>query len=572
MLITFLNTPSHHTEIFTVYPPVGILSMSASLKIAGHSTFFIDADVLQMSPSQVVLTLTKDPPSILGITLNVAHVAHVTPYIVAIQQALPNLTLILGGPYVTGVQEKIFADFPTIKYAIVSEGEYAIIDFAEYILGNLRLEQVRNLLWQMDGVLGRSNVERIEDLDSLPLPDYSLVLDTITLYPGTNPTIASPSVAVMCTRGCPFSCTFCSSPSTWQRRVTFRSTDSIINELKYLRDAIGVREVFFQDDTMNAKPSWFIELCDKIIDCGLHREIFFKCPFRLDRNLLTIELLSKAKQANFWMIFYGVESGNQNLLNKMKKHTTLNDIKRAFALTRKAGIASYASLMVGNDGETQETVEDTIGLVRKIMPDYGGFAIAAPFPGSELHRIALDKKNITKISFTQYQFGECILKTEMLSTEQITNLAEKANSCMQNIKRTLRYKVANRNNLFSSVDCLYQKEMWHTWVQRTRKKGYMVLVSPSNATTLQFVCCADYPDISQQPVIITIYINGKKHSVVLKTGEWQTLYLPLQIETRNNQYILVRWRVNRTWNPKQTEINPHDDRELGITIERICIS
>jgi radical SAM superfamily enzyme YgiQ (UPF0313 family) len=479
----------------------------------------------------------------------------------------------VGGPYITGVREGIFTDFPTVPYAVVSEGEYAIIDFAEYLQGLRRPEQVRNLLWRQENEILRNPVERIADLDSLPLPDYSLVKETLSLYPGPQPAIALPSIAIMCTRGCPYNCTFCSSPVSWERKVTFRSTDSIIRELEYLRDLAGVREVFFQDDTMNVRPAWFMELCDKIIARGLQREIFFKCPFRLDRKLLTRELLDKAKAANFWMIFYGVESGNRQMLQRMHKQTTPADIKRAFALTRKAGIASYASFMIGNDGETGKTVRDSLRLARRIMPDYGGFAVAAPFPGSELHRIGMARGHITETDFTRYQFGDCILRTDELTTKEIQAFVQQADQVLKDTKRSIRYRFASRNNRFIHRDQLYPPEWWHTWVQRSGRKGYYLLMAPPGSSTVHMTCLADHPGIEQKPVSLTVFVGSGQHTVVLAVKEWQTFNFSLpEKAVAESGHVTLRWRVDRTWTPAQLDNMSKDDRRLGIVVERIWVS
>ena len=573
MQASFLNIPSHPDVVFTVYPPVGILSMAACLKQAGYGAAFIDADVLRLSPEQVVARLARNLPDFLGISLNVAQVSHAAPYIAAVQRAFPELPLVVGGPYVTGVREGIFTDFPTVPYAVLSEGEYAIIDFAEYLQGLRRPEQVRNLLWRQENEIRRNPVERIADLDSLPLPDYSLVKETLSLYPGPQPAIALPSIAIMCTRGCPYNCTFCSSPVSWERKVTFRSTDSIIRELEYLRDLAGVREVFFQDDTMNVRPSWFMELCDKIIARGLQREIFFKCPFRLDKKLLTRELLDKAKAANFWMIFYGVESGNRQMLQRMHKQTVPGDIERAFALTRKAGIASYASFMIGNDGETGKTVRDSLRLARRIMPDYGGFAVAAPFPGSELHRIGMAKGHITRTDFTKYQFGDCILRTEELSVDEITSLAIRGNAVLEKQKKTLRYRFISRNNPFVQPGQLYPPEWWHTWVQWSGRSGWYLIMAPAEASVVHISCLALHPDIEYKPVKLTVSIGSARYTATLGAGEWQTLSFPLPAGaiTPSGQ-LMVRWKTDRTWTPAEADIQNKDNRRLGIAVERIWVS
>jgi radical SAM superfamily enzyme YgiQ (UPF0313 family) len=200
-----------------------------------------------------------------------------------------------------------------------------------------------------------------------------------------------------------------------------------VDELTHLADDHGVKEVFFQDDTMNVRSGWFEELCAGIRSRGLHEKMTFKAPFKADPKLIGPELLEKARLANFWMIYYGVENGNEDMLKRMKKRISVEAIERAFRLTRDAGLCTYASFMIGNPGETGETVEDSLALAGRIAPDFGGFAIAAPFPGSELHAKSIERGHVTQTDFRKYRFGDCILRTDGLSCEEIRILASEAN-------------------------------------------------------------------------------------------------------------------------------------------------
>jgi anaerobic magnesium-protoporphyrin IX monomethyl ester cyclase len=431
--IVFINVPAHPTAVLSIYPPVGILLISSCLKMYGHEVAYIDADIERLCIADTICRCSALQPDLIGISLNVAQVAAGAPIITALSDKL-HVPIVVGGPYVTGVGPESLNLLTGVHYAILHEGEYGMVDLLEYLSGRKPIEQVGNLVYRLNGIIRYNPIERINNLDALPLPDYSLISTAIDRYQAPEPVLAHPSLQIMCTRGCPFSCSFCSSPATWGKRVTFRSTDSVIAEVALLKGQFDVHEIFFQDDTLNARPAWFMELCDKIIERDFHRTIAFKCPFRVTERLLTPELLAKAKQANFWMIFYGVESGNQSMLDKMNKQASLHEIRRAFQITKEAGIRTFASFMIGNDGETMETVKDSLTLLEEIQPEFGGFAIAAPFPGSELYRIAARKGHILHTDFTRYTFGECILRTDSLDYPDITILALEANSKFSVIK------------------------------------------------------------------------------------------------------------------------------------------
>lgn len=532
----FINPLTHNSDPLTVYPPVGIMSMAACLKKAGYNVVFIDADVYRYSPDILCLNVEDVNPCAVGFTINVSQVSHLVACLSKIIKNYPDLPVILGGPYVTSVKEKIFDDFPGVSYAIFGEGEYALVEFMEFLCGRRNIFEVNNLMYkEKNGLINSNDYVRIKNLDDLPIPDYSIIPD-IMKYSAPEPSIASPSIAIMCTRGCPYNCSFCSSPFTWQRKLTTRSVDSVIKEIKYLKENYHVKEIFFQDDTLNARRRWFYELCDQIIAENLHHDIFFKCPFRANRELVDDDLLRKAKDANFWMIFYGVENGNQAMLDSMNKRISVDEIIRAFKLTRKHGLVSYASFMVGNLGETEETVKDSIRLLETIMPDYGGFAIAAPFPGSELYNKAMKCNLIIQPDFKKFQYGDAILRTDNLSTQDIINLALEANKMFDKMKNNFLYKSIARDNSFLKI--LKSKDNF--------KQKQSAL---SRDLSLQF--CVRHADYSFNVDEIKVYI------VEIENNSFETLssLLPFPV------YLSYHWK--RTdghyviFDGLRSPINPH---------------
>lgn len=230
----------------------------------------------------------------------------------------------------------------------------------------------------------------------------------------------------MASRGCPYNCIFCTK-SVWGKTVRFRSPDNIVDEVEMLHRKFGIDEVFFQDDTMNINRGWFFSVCNELIRRGLHKEMAFKAPFRVNSNLLDAELLAKAKEAGFWIIFYGVESGNQRVLDTIKKGTTIEEIKRAFALTHAAGIRTIAAFMIGNVGDTRESINDSIALAREIRPSVRGFSIATPLPGTEFYQIAKEKGWIHTEDYRNYSQFSSVCRNEHLTSEEITMLTNKAN-------------------------------------------------------------------------------------------------------------------------------------------------
>lgn len=449
----------------------------------------------------------------------------------------------------------------------------------QFLDNKLPISKVRNLVYQdFDKHVKINKVERIENLDALPLPYYTLIEDIIHLYTAPEPSIALPSIEIMCSRGCPYNCTFCSSPISWGRKTTFRSVDSIIEEIKYLKKTINVKEIFFQDDTFNLNHKWFYELCNKIIEEGLNKDVFYKTPFRLNKNLLNLDILKLAKKANFWMIFYGVESGNEEMLKNMNKNLTVKEIKRGFKLTRKAGLASLASFMIGNIGETEKTVNDSIKLIKKIKPDYGGFAITAPFPGTKLYDYAQEKNFILNDNFKEYQFGDSILRTEKLSKEDIIKLHSKAEAKFIQWQNSILYKILSKKQDFRKFFDygFYGYEYWdNKRLRRTGKKiiKYFKIDKNKKYKNIIINMLVDHPDLQEKPVNMMIKINKKiVDKVLLDKPVWKEIIInsqDLYTTSIHNNTLKLEISVDRTWIPNNFNANSNDYRSLGMVIEKI---
>jgi anaerobic magnesium-protoporphyrin IX monomethyl ester cyclase len=412
-------------KMWANYPPLGIMYMSSMLKQEGHQVSFIDGILEDYGAPAFAQQCRILDPNLIGIGVNAYQMKHCREYVQQLRLDGQDTPVVIGGPFVSCVGAAILDCVPGSDFAVAGEGEYAILDLIRYLEGKCAIEQVRNLVYRQGSEMKQNPVERIADIDALPLPDYDLVDRYLQGYVAAYPSIAKPSFDIMCTRGCPFKCKFCSSPTIWHNRMTFRSVDSVIEEVAMLVHRYGAREIFFQDDTLNARREWFIELCNRLIASGLNQAACFKAPFRVNERMVDADLLQKAKSANFWMLFYGVESGSQTILDSMQKGVAVAEIERAFRLTAEAGIKSLASFIVGYPGDTVTTINDSYALVTRIRPDFGGFNVAVPFPGSKLYEetVAGGLLDEDSCDITKYNALDCKIRTNGLSHQELVNYA-----------------------------------------------------------------------------------------------------------------------------------------------------
>lgn len=391
------------------YPSGALLLLGTMLKQRGHDVSLIHMGGEHMTMDGLKRRVADWRPDIVGITMNTFQTVSARGISAAVKSIDRGILVVAGGPHPSALKTELFASFPDIDVAVVGEGEHTFMD----IVAGADLRTVPGIC-----CAGAENPPRpyAENLDYLPLPDLGLV--NLKMFAGADPVGAYPSMFIMASRGCPFQCTFCNK-SIWGDKVRFRSPELVVREIEWLHERYGVREIFFQDDTFNLKRSWAEEICRLIIARGLNRKLVFKTPFRANAHLVDAELLRLVKEAGFWLIFFGVENGNQQMLDAMGKGLKIEDITRAFRLAHEAGLKTIGSFIVGMPGETHETVNDSIALFNEIRPYVTGCAAAMPFPKTEFEKQVDARGHRLVSNYDEYAMGKILVRTDALDPGQL---------------------------------------------------------------------------------------------------------------------------------------------------------
>ncbi len=387
-----------------LYPNLSIILLGTILNEAGH-----EAKVVHMIADKITLlnltSLINDfKPDIVGITMVTFQAKTSREVMRLVKEIDSNIKVVIGGPHPSALGNSALSTFPDADIVVIGEGNEAILDIAH------------------NGGMTRGIMQPklVKDLDSLPIPDLSLI--DIKKFSGIYPPGPMPSFNILGSRGCPYSCKFCSR-SVMGNNLRLRSPQNIIQEIITLHGRWGIKEFFFQDDTFNVNRKWVSDLLHYIIDYGLNKKIAYRARCRVDKNLIDSELLSLMKKANFWEIFYGAESGNQGMLDSMKKGITTAEIKRAFKLTREAGIKTEASFIIGMPGETPETILESLELWRELNPDWCSFSRAIPFPGTELERELREKGYLVVDNSEDFVLEKTLVRTDKMTAEQLETCA-----------------------------------------------------------------------------------------------------------------------------------------------------
>lgn len=362
--------------------PLGIAYIAGYIDSLGYKATIIDAPAEQLDIDAVVSKINSfESIPVVGISV-LTTVFHVVKNLCSkIRKAFPDILIVLGGPHCTALPERTLYEIKEADIICIGEGE---LTFAEILKASGKSEwhSINGICFRYEGEIVRTSPRQfIKNLDEIPPParhllpmsKYHLTVSRVARQKSYCPTI-------IVARGCPFKCTYCSR--TFGKSLRIHSIPRIISEIKMLIDTYDVRQINIEADTLTANKRFLHELCNDLIDNGLDKIVKWTCESRVD----TVDEndLFLMKKAGCWQISYGVETGNQRLLDIINKSVTLEQIRKTFALTKKAGITIRGFFMLGLPGETRQESLNTINFAKEIDPLWAQFTITVPYPGTKM--------------------------------------------------------------------------------------------------------------------------------------------------------------------------------------------
>jgi len=356
-------------------PPMGLYYVGAMLKKHGHAVDILNLNSRKMSAAEIKKQISQSMPDLIGFSILHANRWGGIDVASLAREVVPGVPIVFGGVGATFLWKFLLAHFKQIDYAIVGEGEYPFLNLAECIekkeTDNIR--RIPGVAFRDKGAICYTgDSEFIKDLDALPSPADYFSFQHLSV-----------------SRGCPENCSFCASPALWKRRTRFHSADYFVAMMETLFKK-GVTFFYVSDDNFTLKKELAIDICRKIIAKKL--PVSWAAISRADR--VDEEVLKWMKKAGCIQVSYGIESGNDAIRKKFNKNLEKKDIRNAFALTTKWGMMARAYFIYGAPGETWESVEDSMDLMKEIKP-LGIIAyMLALFPGTALYDEWVKKEKI----------------------------------------------------------------------------------------------------------------------------------------------------------------------------------
>ncbi len=397
--------------------PLGLAYLGAVLEKNHFSVKVIDCQTERFTHGDLEYEISKHDPGIVGVTSTTLTYKSALKVAETAKRVHPQCLTILGGCHATFWDVNALDECQQLDMVARREGEYTLLKIAERLKEKKSINRVEGITFRDKGkIIKNSDRPYIEDLDSLPFPAHHLFLMR------QLKTAGQPIFPLITSRGCVYSCNFCSAVKMFGQRYRMRSPKNVVDEMQFLHEKYGADRVTFYDDAFTVDQPRTEKICEEILNRGLKSE--WDCETRVD--MVTEELINKMKGAGCTAIFFGVESGSSSIIDSMGKKISLNQTRKAFKWANAAGIVTIASVLLGFPGETKETAMQTIRFVEELNPSDVGYHVATPYPGTPMYDYVKNNGWLRTTDFERYDTATPIFDSPNLSTKELAAIREKA--------------------------------------------------------------------------------------------------------------------------------------------------
>lgn len=366
------------TSLALTIPPIGLAYLAAAIESRGHTAQIIDANKESMSSDEIAAYIIRKP-DVIGITANILTIKIAVVYAKVLKAAYPQAQVLFGGPQVSVMGKVLLEKYPVVDALVLGEGETTIAELAECVGKQDMYAGVPGVIFRNGSkIVNNGSRPLIENIDLIPNPAYHL-LPHLSSY--RTRSRAYPVGYVFTSRGCPAACTFCyrNFGTKWRAR----STENVIEEIAFLRERYGIRQLDILDDNFSFDVDRAHRILEMIIAKGWDLKINLQIGVRI--NSLNSDLLNTMKMAGVFKFGFGIESGDETMLKHIKKGLDLN---RAIEIVRRArslDMVTHGYFIIGFPGDSPETMQRTIDFAKRLDPHYASFSICTPLPGTEMY-------------------------------------------------------------------------------------------------------------------------------------------------------------------------------------------
>lgn len=378
----------HSDEVMKGFP-LGLAYIAGALKDR-HQLFVLDLSarvaVEQKDPNEILTEeLLRFRPDIVGITSTSPTHLSATETAKVVKETLgDNVKVIKGGPHETNCAPTTLKYHPEIDISVIGEGEETIQELVAALDTGISLDNIQGIAYRKgDEVIVNPRRALISDLDAIQRPARELLYlnELLQDYYNSDLFQGRKTATMVTSRGCPYSCSFCSSKVNWERKLRTRSVGDVIDEIRKLSED-GFKGFMFEDDMAIANKEWFLDFSEKLKELKIH----YSMQTRV--NAIDEEVAQALKDSGCAYIYFGVESGVQEILDNCGKRVTVEQARKAFELMRKYNIRNAATIqfgLLGEDLQELTTVRETIRILNEeLKPEEVCVSYTSLYPGSDL--------------------------------------------------------------------------------------------------------------------------------------------------------------------------------------------
>lgn len=419
------------TNSGVVYYPLWLLYAAGVTQEQGLDVDFLDAPAKRMTHQESMDWISGKNKEYALIVLDTStpSIYNDVKFGASLKEMFPNAFVVLMGTHPTALPKETLELNNKIDGIAKGEADYIIRDLAIALRDHTQLNEVKGLVYRsgMDIVFNES-MPLITDVDQIPWA-AKLIKEFLDPRDYFFAAAEYPEIQIFTGRGCPARCYFCVYPQTihgHQYRV--RSAQNVADEFEYIVNNFpDVKEVVIEDDTFTINRNRTQEICKLLIEKGINKKIKWLCNARVNLDYETMVLM---RRAGCSLIIPGIESGSQELLNNMKKGTTIKQIEEYVKNAKKAGLLIHACYMVGNKGETRETMEETLKFAIKLDTDTAQFYTLHPYPGTEAYNWAVEAGYLKNDNFENWIKEDgthnCVINLDNISAQELVAFCDYA--------------------------------------------------------------------------------------------------------------------------------------------------
>ncbi len=436
-------------------PPLGISYVAAVLENIGCEVEIWDFIVQKFSRENLEKLISRFNPHVVGATSVTMNFLKAQKMLKWTKEIEPNIITMMGGPHVSFDIKNTLTLYPHIDLIVVGEGEWTLKELIPSIKNREKWKDIKGIAYRDENGNVRINTKRelLQDLSQLPLPARHLLPLSKYLALGFP-------VSITTSRGCPNRCIFCQGRRLLGLKPRYRPVEDVVSEIEYLV-SLGFYRINFADDFFTSKRERVIEICKGI----KNRRLKFSWSAFVRADSIDRELLYVMKDAGCDTVSFGVESGNEEMLKRIKKRIKITQVKEAAKMCIDVGMRCLASFIVGLPGESVETLKDTERLAEE-LGDMGieyGYHFLAPFPGTTI-REQIDSYDLKILSnnWDHYDANRPIVATSNLGPEDMENFVKRYEEKLNKLRRLTEKKY--KNGTLTPVEKFHFEGMMRTEV------------------------------------------------------------------------------------------------------------